>query len=123
VRRQGLSNRRGTVTVWMLFRASPAPGLHRLLHRLAAVALVGALGTFTFADGVHSVHHLPDHKAASRCALAAASANVVSGVADLIPVALPPLPRLVAFEKCAPTAPSCRPVWAKQGRAPPVSPS
>ena len=123
MRRRDLSNRRGMVPVWMLFRASPALGLHRLLHRLAVVALVGALGTFTFADGLHSVHHLPDHKAASRCALAAASANVVSGIADLIPVALPPLPRLVAFEGRAPTAPGRRPVWAKQGRAPPVSPS
>jgi hypothetical protein len=94
-----------------------------VLHRLAVVVLVGGLGTFAFADGLHSVHHLPDHKAASRCALAAASANVVGGIADLIPVALPPLPRLVAVEKRLPTAPSRWPVWAKQGRAPPISPS
>lgn len=107
----------------MLFRISSALRLHRLLHRLAAVALVGALGAFAFADGVHSVHHLPDHKAASRCALAAASANVVGGIADLIPVALPPLSRLVAFEERAPAAPGRQPVWAQQGRAPPISPS
>lgn len=123
MRRRDLSSPLRTVTAWMLFRASSALGLHRLLHRLAAVALVGALGAFTFADGVHSVHHLPDHKEASRCALAAASANVVGGIADLIPVALPPLPRLVAFEERAPSAPSRWPGWAKQGRAPPISPS
>ena len=96
---------------------------NRLLNRLAVVALVGALGTFTFAEGVHSVHHLPDHQAASRCALAAASTNVVSGVADLIPITLPPLPRLVALEEPVPTAPGRRPVWTTQGRAPPTSPS
>lgn len=121
--RQNLSNRRGTPMAWALFWAHPALGLHRLLCRLAVVALVGVLGAFTFADGLHSVHHLPDHKAASRCALAAASANVVSGIADLIPVALPPLSRLVAFEERAPAAPGLRPVWAKRGRAPPISPS
>ena len=91
--------------------------------RLAVLALVGALGAFAFADGLHSVHHLPDHRAASRCAIAAASASVVGDIVDLVPVALPPSPRLVALEEVATVAPGLRPVWAEHGRAPPVSPS
>jgi hypothetical protein len=123
VRRRDLSRRRAAARVGMLFRACLARGVHRLLGRLAVVGLVGALGAFTFADGLHSVHHLPDHNAASRCALAAASANVVGGTADVIPVALPPLPRLAGLEEGDPPTPGLRPVWAEQGRAPPISPS
>jgi hypothetical protein len=107
----------------MLFRACLARGVHRLLGRLAIVALVGVLGAFTFADGLHSVHHLPDHNAASRCALAAASANIVGGTVDVIPIVLPPLPRLAGRGEGEPAAPGLRPVWAEQGRAPPISPS
>ena len=112
MRRRDLSRQRGA-----------GSGLRRPLGRLAVVALVGALGAFTFADGLHSVHHLPDHKAASSCAVAAASANVVGGTLDLIPVALPPLPRLAGREEAEPAAPGLRPVWTEQDRAPPVSPS
>ena len=110
--RRDLSRRRGA-----------GGGIRRLLGRLAVVAVVGALGAFTFADGLHSVHHLPDHKAASSCAVAAASANVVGGTPDPIPVALPPLPRLAGREEAEPAAPGLRPVWTEQDRAPPVSPS
>jgi hypothetical protein len=89
--------------------------------RLAVVALVGSLGVFVFADGLHSVHHLPDQDAASRCALAAASAKVVGATVDLVPFALPPLPRLASREECAPAAPVRQPIWVAQGRAPPLA--
>ena len=101
--------------------AAFARGFQPLLRRLAVGVLVGALGVFTFADGLHSVHHLPDHNAASRCAVAAASANVVCATPDLIPIALPPLPRLADREKGKPAAPGLQPVWTEQGRAPPIS--
>ena len=111
MRRRELSRHKGAAFArfWQL----PGP--------LAVGVLVGALGVFTFADGLHSVHHLPDHNAASRCAVAAASANVVCATPDLIPIALPPLPRLADREKGTLAAPGLQPVWTEQGRAPPIS--
>lgn len=114
MRRRELSRHKG---------AARARGFQQRLGRLAVVVLAGGLGVFTFADGLHSVHHLPDHNAASRCAVAAASANVVGATPDLIPIALPPLPRLADREKGKPAAPGLQPVWTEQGRAPPISQS
>jgi len=93
------------------------------LSRLSVAALIVALVAFTFADGLHSVHHLPDHKAASRCALAAASTNVVGCISDVIPIALPPLSRLVVLEEREPARTPLEPIWTTRGRAPPLSPS
>lgn len=112
MRRRHLARRATRITD----RASPAHGL----RRLAVVALVGLLGVFAFADGLHSVHHLPDQDAASRCALAAASVNVVGVIVDLVPVALPQQPRLAGLHECAPAAPVRQPIRVAQGRAPPL---
>lgn len=92
---------------------------HSLVRsRVAALALVGTLGVF--ADGVRSVHHLPDHDAGSRCALVAASANVQGVNIDHLPVVLPPLFRRIGREEQDVTAPVLRPVWAATGRSPPL---
>lgn len=115
MRGRHLARRRGAVATSMTHRAPLARGL----RRLAVVALVGSLGVFAFADGLHSVHHLPDQDAASRCALAAASANVVGVIVDLVPFALPQLPRLAGLQEWAPAAPVRQPIWVAQGRAPP----
>jgi hypothetical protein len=97
---------------------------HSLVRsRVTALALVGALGIFAFADGVHSVHHLPDHDAASRCALAAASSNVQGVNLDHLPTVLPLLLCRIAREEQDPTAPVLQPVWAATGRSPPFSPT
>jgi hypothetical protein len=102
--------------------AFPARALRRLaMDRLLVLALVGSLGVFAFADGLHSVHHLPDHDAASRCVLAAAAANVVGVTVNLVPFVLPPLPRLASVQECAPAAPVRHPIWVAQGRAPPLA--
>ena len=121
--RRDPSRRRGADSLEALVGACLEGRLRERLGRLAAVALVGALGAFAFADGLHSVHHLPDHKAASRCAVVAASAGVVGGTLDVIPVALPPPPRLADRDESEPAAPWLPPVWTEQGRAPPTSPS
>jgi len=89
--------------------------------RLAIVALIGSLGVFAFADGLHSVHHLPDQDAASRCAIAAASTNMMGVTVDLVPLSRPPLPRLARLHEFAPTAPMPQPVWVAEGRAPPLA--
>jgi hypothetical protein len=91
------------------------------MGRLLVLALVGLLGVFAFADGLHSVHHLPDQSAASRCVLAAASANVVGVTVNLVPLVRPPPPRLAGVRECAPAAPMRQPVLAAQGRAPPLA--
>lgn len=91
--------------------------------RVAALALVGALGVFAFADGVHSVHHLPDHDAASRCALAAASSNVQGVNIDRLPTVLPPLLRRIGREEQDLPAAVLQPAWAATGRSPPLSPA
>lgn len=100
----------------MTHHASPARGL----RSLAALALVWSLGVFAFADGLHSVHHLPDQDAASRCALATASAHMVGVIVDPVPFELPQLPRLAGLQECAPAAPVRPPIWVAQGRAPPL---
>jgi hypothetical protein len=91
------------------------------MGRLLVLALVGSLAVFAFADGLHSVHHLPDQDAASRCAIAAASTHVVGTTVDLVPIALPPPPRLTQLEEYAPAASVRQATWVAQGRAPPLA--
>ena len=122
MRSRHLPRNKGTAAAEMTRRAFPARGLRRpATVRLAALALVGVLGVFAFADGLHSVHHLPDQDAASRCALAAASANGVGVTVDPVPFALPPLPRLTSVEEYAPAPPVRPPLWVAQNRAPPLA--
>lgn len=94
---------------------------HPAIGRLAIVALIGSLGVFAFADGLHSVHHLPDQDAASRCAIAAASTNMTGVTVDLLPLSPPAVPRLARLHECAPTAPMPQPFWVAEGRAPPLA--
>lgn len=121
MRSRHLPRNKGTAAAEMTRRAFPARGLRRAATvRLVVLALVGSLGIFAFADGLHSVHHLPDQDAASRCALAVASANVMGVTVDLVPFAHPPLPRLTGVEEYALVAPVRQPMWVAQNRAPPL---
>ena len=91
-----------------------------LRTRIAALGLTGALGIFVFADAVHSVHHLPDHGAASPCAIAAASPHIHGAIAEAPPAPRPPLSRPAGHADRQPAPPPLEPVWAVTGRAPPL---
>ena len=88
-------------------------------RRVLIVALVLVLAVIAVEEGVHSVHHLADQRAASHCAVAAASAHV-QGAAE--PLAVPavwiptPIATVVASE---PDRPGSRPLRPDEGRAPP----
>ena len=88
-------------------------------RRVLIVALVLVLAVIAVEEGVHSVHHLADQRAASHCAVAAASAHV-QGAAE--PLAVPavwvptPIGTVVASE---PDQPGSRPLRPDEGRAPP----
>ena len=88
-------------------------------RRVLILALVLVLAVIAVEEGVHSVHHLADQRAASHCAVAAASAHV-QGAAE--PLAVPavwiptPIATVVASE---PDRPSSRPLRPDEGRAPP----
>ena len=83
--------------------------------------LVLVLAVIAVEEGVHSVHHLADQRAASHCAVAAASAHV-QGAAE--PLAVPevwiptPIATVVASE---PDRPGSRPLRPDEGRAPPTA--
>jgi hypothetical protein len=88
-------------------------------RRVLVVALVLILAVIAVEEGVHSVHHLADQRAASHCAVAAASAHV-QGTAE--PLAVPavwvptPIGTVVVSE---PDQPGSRPLRPDEGRAPP----
>jgi len=90
-------------------------------RRVLIVALVLVLAVIAVEEGVHSVHHLADQRAASHCAVAAASAHV-QGAAE--PIAVPevwiptPIATVVASE---PDRPGSRPLRPDEGRAPPTA--
>jgi hypothetical protein len=82
--------------------------------------LVLALAMFTFEDGVHSVHHLPDHAGATPCAVAAASTHVCATAVEAMPVERP-----IARASDGPGDPCCvqpdlQPLRPDQSRAPPL---
>ena len=93
---------------WRLVRRGGARVVAGLVVVLAAV--LGLAGLFVV-------------DAASQCALAAASSDVQGAIADHLPVALPPPPRLAGLEEHEPPAPAVQTAWAATGRAPPPAPS
>jgi hypothetical protein len=86
---------------------------------LAAV-LVVALGVFVFADAVHSVHHLLDQRAASRCVVASASMHAPAAGAEVMSVEPPDTPVLDSTREVEPPRAAVRPVRPRQGRSPPT---
>jgi hypothetical protein len=88
-------------------------------RRVLIEALVLVLAVIAVEEGVHSVHHLADQRAASHCAVAAASAHV-QGAAEPVPVPVvwtpTPIATVVASD---PDRPGSRPLRPDEGRAPP----
>ena len=92
-----------------------------LRQRVLGPALALALVMSGFEDGVHSVHHLPDHAAADQCAVAAVSTHVCATAVAAMPVARP-----IARISDGPAEPCCvqpdlQPLRLDQSRAPPSS--
>ena len=79
-----------------------------------------ALLVLAFEDGVHSVHHLPDHDQASPCALAAISAQVPATTVDSVQIGPPVLVATAAVVLADPVVPDVDAPRADRGRAPPV---
>jgi hypothetical protein len=109
-----------TAPVWAALTLALLAGVTLLApRRVLIVALVLVLAVIAVEEGVHSVHHLADQRAASHCAVAAASAHV-QGAAE--PLAVPevwiptPIATVVASE---PDRPGSRPLRPDEGRAPP----
>jgi hypothetical protein len=79
-----------------------------------------ALLVLFFEEGVHAVHHLPDHDVATTCSLAAASSPDAAATAA-IPFAERPL--LAVLDRRVDPVPACpeiEPVLVERGRAPPL---
>jgi len=109
-----------TAPLWAALLLALLAGVTLLApRRVLIVALVLVLAVIAVEEGVHSVHHLADQRAASHCAVAAASAHV-QGAAE--PIAVPevwiptPIATVVASE---PDRPGSRPLRPDEGRAPP----
>jgi hypothetical protein len=109
-----------TAPVWAALLLALLAGVTLVApRRVLIVALVLVLAVIAVEEGVHSVHHLADQRAASHCAVAAASAHV-QGAA--VPLAVPavwiptPIATVVASES---DPPGSRPLRPDEGRAPP----
>ena len=79
-----------------------------------------ALLVLAFEDGVHSVHHLPDHDQASHCALAAISAQVPATTVDSVQMGPPVLVATATEVPADPVVPDLDAPRPVRGRAPPV---
>jgi hypothetical protein len=85
-----------------------------------ALVLIAALGLLAFEEGVHSVHHLPDHAGASTCSVAAVSDHApVAGAAEAVLERPAPLvyerPRAID-----PPQVERESIGPRPGRAPPI---
>jgi hypothetical protein len=85
-----------------------------------ALVLIAALGLLAFEEGLHSVHHLPDHAGASTCSVAAVSdhAPVASAGKTLVE-----RPARLVYErprKMGPPRVEPEPIRPRPGRAPPI---
>jgi len=109
-----------TAPVWAaLFLALLAGATLVAPRRILIVALVLVLAVIAVEEGVHSVHHLADQRAASNCAVAAASAHV-QGAAEPVAVAVLWIPTpIVTVVASDPDRPGSRPLRPDEGRAPP----
>jgi len=84
-----------------------------------AVVLVAALGLFAFEEGLHSVHHPPDHAGASTCSVAAVAEHALAAGGGDLGVERPAPLVCERFRGMDAPRVEPEPVRPRPGRAPP----
>jgi hypothetical protein len=112
-------------SAWLLVLAMAAAILTAVAswatpRQALTVVLVLALGTFAYATGLHSVHHLSTEHARADCVLAVAGAHVAGVEAQPPSVEAPRPPARTELPPPEPSDLSSRAFRSAHGRAPPL---